>query len=422
MKLPSDPRIIDGPRLVQRLVDLHRDISRQVNGLSEGRIAARYGATVAAPTTGLHGKGDIVWNSAPAEVGSAPNTYVTLGWVCVDGGEPGTWAPMNVPTATFGGGGGGGVSDGDKGDIVVSGSGSVWDIDPGVLTPFGRSLVGATSLASNAVLLGNATGVPQTVAMTTGQFLVGQAAGAPLAKSISGDISVSASGTAAIVANAVTTTAISDSNVTEQKLASDAVTSIKILNAAVTYPKIQSVTAASRLLGRGSSGSGQVEELSVGTGLQMTGTTLSATAGSDKVNRSGDTMTGPLVISSDDSIDSVFFSLTPTDYTSAPSTEFRMRSWRYSGITAGAQVWELSALGAISTAVAELHIRGDPVWLKGQVQADNFSALDSMRPLAVAPSTATASGVINEIRVDDDYMYVYTSAGWKTLTLRTFKT
>jgi len=49
-------------------------------------------------------------------------------------------------------------------------------------------------------------------------------------------------------------------------------------NDAVSYAKIQNVSAASRLLGRGSaSGSGDVEELSIGTGLSLSGTTLSAT-------------------------------------------------------------------------------------------------------------------------------------------------
>lgn len=50
-------------------------------------------------------------------------------------------------------------------------------------------------------------------------------------------------------------------------------------NDAVTYAKIQNVSAASKLLGRGDSGSGDTQEITIGSGLTMTGTTLSASGG-----------------------------------------------------------------------------------------------------------------------------------------------
>jgi hypothetical protein len=58
-------------------------------------------------------------------------------------------------------------------------------------------------------------------------------------------------------------------------IASDAVTTAKILADNVTYAKMQNVSAASRLLGRGSaSGSGDPEELTVGSNLSISGTAV----------------------------------------------------------------------------------------------------------------------------------------------------
>ncbi len=48
-------------------------------------------------------------------------------------------------------------------------------------------------------------------------------------------------------------------------------------NDAVTYAKMQDVSAASRLLGRGDSGAGDPQEITLGANLTMTGTTLAAT-------------------------------------------------------------------------------------------------------------------------------------------------
>lgn len=55
--------------------------------------------------------------------------------------------------------------------------------------------------------------------------------------------------------------------------------SFTIDNAAVTYAKMQNVSAASKLLGRGDSGSGSPQEITIGSGLTMTGTTLSSSGG-----------------------------------------------------------------------------------------------------------------------------------------------
>jgi len=66
--------------------------------------------------------------------------------------------------------------DGDKGDITVSSSGSVWTIDNGAVNltskvtgtlPVANGGTGATTLTANNVLLGNGTSAPLTVAPGT---------------------------------------------------------------------------------------------------------------------------------------------------------------------------------------------------------------------------------------------------------------
>ena len=110
MKLNTSPLVaIKDPDLQREL----REHAQQVNGLSEGRIAANYNAATAVPTSGTYQQGDFVKNSAPT--GATP----TIGWVCTVGGTPGTFVAV-----TAGGGGGGagppGADGADGADATLS--------------------------------------------------------------------------------------------------------------------------------------------------------------------------------------------------------------------------------------------------------------------------------------------------------------
>jgi hypothetical protein len=80
------------------------------------------------------------------------------------------------------------------------------------------------------------------------QLWIGNASGVPMAVTMSGDVTNSAG-------------------------------AVTIANDAVTYAKMQNVSAASKLLGRGDSGAGDVQEITLGTGLTMSGTTLNSSGG-----------------------------------------------------------------------------------------------------------------------------------------------
>ena len=95
MKLNTSPRVGVADPMLQREL---REHAQQVNALSEGRIAAAYGALAAPPTAGTYAQGDVIRNSAPTELGAAGSKYIVMSWTCTVSGTPGTFRENRSPT------------------------------------------------------------------------------------------------------------------------------------------------------------------------------------------------------------------------------------------------------------------------------------------------------------------------------------
>lgn len=132
------------------------------------------------------------------------------------------------------GGGGGGVSDGDKGDITVTGSGATWTIDADVVTYAKMQNVAAVSVVGRAS--GTSGDAGDITAGADGQYLMRQGGALTWAQPDGADLSV---GT-------------------------------------VSYDKLAATIPQGRLLGRGaSSGTGSPEIIQLGSDFSMSSTTLS---------------------------------------------------------------------------------------------------------------------------------------------------
>jgi len=143
----------------------------------------------------------------------------------------------------------GGVSDGDKGDITVSGSGATYTIDN---TAVSYAKMQNVSAASKLLGRGDSgSGSPQEITLGSGLTMTGttlsSSGGGGLSDGDKGDITVSGGGT-----------------------------TLTVDSSAISYSKIQNISAISKLLGRGDASTGPPQEITLGSGLSMSGTTLSA--------------------------------------------------------------------------------------------------------------------------------------------------
>jgi len=184
----------------------------------------------------------------------------------------------------------GGISDGTKGDIVVSGGGTVWTVGPHAVTFAKMAQITAPAFLGRVTAgLGDVEALTGTQATAQLDLFTSSLKGL-VPPSGGGTVNfLRADGTFAAPPSGGSGTPGGSSGQVQYNNAGsfggftvggDATLNtgtgaLTIANTAVTYAKIQNTSTGPLLLGHGS-GSGSPQEIGLGTGLSMSGTTLNA--------------------------------------------------------------------------------------------------------------------------------------------------
>lgn len=258
---PPPPALTDGEEL--------DDVATSGAPSSTPYVVANEAAMIALYTSGSVVTGDVAIRS------DVSSTFI------YNGGTSGTaadWTEALSPT---------GPTDGDKGDVVVSVSGTVYTID--------ANAVSNTKLAdmATATIKGRntaGTGDPEDLSAATVRSLLGLVIGTNV-QAFDADLNTWAGITpgtgvgAALAANVGSAGALLTFNGaggTPSSLTLTNATGLPtagLVNDAVTYAKMQNVSAQHKILGRSSASAGDVEEIDIG-GWSVTTPTVTAFSGS----------------------------------------------------------------------------------------------------------------------------------------------
>lgn len=200
----------------------------------------------------------------------------------------GTWQVTPASTA--------GVTDGNKGDITVGTTGTVWTINTGVVSDAkfrasaGLSVVGRSTTSSGDVAdITTSSGSGAVFRESAGLLGFGTIATAGIANDAVTDAKLRNSTALSVIGRAanssgdpadIVATAASDAVLRESgsALGFGTIATGGIANDAVTYAKIQNVSTTDRILGRDTAAAGDIEELTVSGGLEFTGTGIQRSA------------------------------------------------------------------------------------------------------------------------------------------------
>lgn len=270
----------------------------------------------------------------------------------------------------------GGVSDGDKGDITVSASGATWTVDNDAVT-FGKM----QNIATARLLGRGSSGVGdiEEIQLGSNLSLSGTTLNATsgLTDGDKGDITVSSSGATWTIDNGV-----------------------------VTYAKLQDVSATNRLLGRVTSGSGDAEEITIGSGLSVSGTTLSALGAPTAVviKTADESVTSSTTLQDDDHL---FYAMT------ANKTYFIEGKIIAKSASNTSPVSGKNALAGNSE--GHVGVQGNPASVDG---TSNFATINTNAPPANMPVYQTFFATIRpSINFTLQYKFAQTTSSTNTITV-----